>query len=487
MKLTLLPLLLILSSVLTGQTFIEDSQFSSSDGLELSSIAFADVDGDNDQDLLVTGTNSPSLKVSTLYLNDGAGNFSEMSGTPFEGVDNSTVDFADVDGDNDLDVLITGSLDFFSNKISKLYTNDGEGNFAEVMNTPFDPISNGAVAFIDVDGDNDLDLLMTGSDESSMRLTKLYTNDGIGNFTQNMGTPFDNVSNSSIAFADVDGDNDQDVLIAGGDSFGGRLTKLYSNDGSGNFTEMLGTPFDNVHFSSIAFTDVDSDTDFDLIITGRTIGSSKIAKLYLNDGAGNFTEKIDTPFEAVENSAISLGDLDGDDDQDLLLTGINSQFTSITKLYTNDGAGNFTEVSGNSLEGVADGSVAFADVDGDNDQDIVISGFNTITFDRVLKLYLNEGTTSTTDDFTYQLDLNYSIYPNPPVENSLNISLESSGNEGLFLKVFDPKGVLLIQENLSTIAGKQSFAFDITSLTKGIYFVQLDNTEKIRTSTFVVQ
>jgi len=434
MKLTLLPLLLILSSVLTGQTFIEDSQFSSSDGLELSSIAFADVDGDNDQDLLVTGTNSPSLKVSTLYLNDGAGNFSEMSGTPFEGVDNSTVDFADVDGDNDLDVLITGSLDFFSNKISKLYTNDGEGNFAEVMNTPFDPISNGAVAFIDVDGDNDLDLLMTGSDESSMRLTKLYTNDGIGNFTQNMGTPFDNVSNSSIAFADVDGDNDQDVLIAGGDSFGGRLTKLYSNDGSGNFTEMLGTPFDNVHFSSIAFTDVDSDTDFDLIITGRTIGSSKIAKLYLNDGAGNFTE-----------------------------------------------------VSGNSLEGVADGSVAFADVDGDNDQDIVISGFNTITFDRVLKLYLNEGTTSTTDDFTYQLDLNYSIYPNPPVENSLNISLESSGNEGLFLKVFDPKGVLLIQENLSTIAGKQSFAFDITSLTKGIYFVQLDNTEKIRTSTFVVQ
>lgn len=39
-------------------------------------------------------------------------------------------------------------------------------------------------------------------------------------FTEIIGTPFDWVEYSSIAFTDVDGDNDQDLLITGYDSVG---------------------------------------------------------------------------------------------------------------------------------------------------------------------------------------------------------------------------------------------------------------------------
>ena len=49
-------------------------------------------------------------------------------------------------------------------------------------------------------------------------------------FTEQKQTPFDGVSNSSIAFVDIDGDKDMDVLITG-DS----ISKLYVNDATGNY------------------------------------------------------------------------------------------------------------------------------------------------------------------------------------------------------------------------------------------------------------
>ena len=79
---------------------------------------------------------------------------------------------------------------------------------------------------------------------------------------------FDGVFYSSIAFADIDNDNDQDVLITGYIDWGQPNTKLYTNDGSGNFAEVTGTPFDGVRDGSIAFADIDNDNDQDLLITG---------------------------------------------------------------------------------------------------------------------------------------------------------------------------------------------------------------------------
>ncbi len=65
------------------------------------------------------------------------------------------------------------------------------------------------------------------------------------NFTEVTGTPFTGVALSSIAFADVDGDNDQDVLITGLNLVqqgtpGDRISKLYTNDGAGNFSGSFG-------------------------------------------------------------------------------------------------------------------------------------------------------------------------------------------------------------------------------------------------------
>ena len=340
------------------------------EGVTSSSISFADIDGDNDQDVLITGFKGSGQRIAKLYSNDGAGNFIEVTGTPFDGVQSSSIAFADIDGDNDQDVLISG---FNGNGYySKLYTNDGTGIFTKVNGTPFVGVQNASIAFADIDGDQDQDVLITGT--SATRETKLYSNDGSGNFTEVSGTPFDGIAYSSIDFSDIDGDNDEDVLLTGINNSDQEVTKLYTNGGTGNFTEVMGTPFEGVYLSSIAFSDIDGDNDQDVLITGANSSNQAVTKLYTNGGTGIFTEVTGTPFEGVYRSSIAFADIDGDNDQDVLITGINSSDIRIAKVYTNQGTGIFTEATGTPFEGVGYSSIAFTDIDGDNDQDVLITG-----------------------------------------------------------------------------------------------------------------
>ena len=235
-------------------------------------------------------------------------------------------------------------------------------SFTEVMNTPFEGTTGSSIAFADVDGDSDQDVLITGGSNSALRISKLYINDGEGNFMEMPETPFEDIISGSVAFADIDGDADQDILITGRDISDIDISKLYKNDGNGHFTEVLDIPFPGVSFSSIAFADVDGDNDQDVLISGRS-NTTLITKLYINDSAGNFTESLDNSFESAQFSSVAFSDIDGDEDQDLLVTGSNS-FGYFSKLYNNDGVGYFTEISNTPFENVGSGSIAFADIDG---------------------------------------------------------------------------------------------------------------------------
>ena len=233
--------------------------------------------------------NGNADRMSELYINNGTGNFSIVSRTPFKGVYQSSVAFADIDGDLDHDVLIIG--DSNSGILAELYTNDGTGNYSLVTNTPFSGVKAGSLAFADIDGDMDQDVLITGNSNwsNSGIISSLYANDGNGQFSLIPNTTFTGVQTGSIAFADIDGDLDQDVLITGFNNDFEAVSELYFNDGLGNFTLLVNAPFPAVYSSSIAFGDVDSDADQDILSTGNTGNSGSISKLYTNDGFGNYS------------------------------------------------------------------------------------------------------------------------------------------------------------------------------------------------------
>ena len=236
------------------------------------------------------------ILISLLSTTIHAQSFIEVAGTSFEGVSSSSVAFADIDNDNDQDILIG----------SNLYTNDGNGSFEGGMWVPIG-LGIDAVAFADIDNDNDQDVLITGVEGLDLHpITKLYTNDGNGYFEEVIeGTPFFGFYYSAIAFADIDNDNDMDVLICG---YTVKAifpmfpqTVLYLNDGSGMFVELSGTPFENVASGSITFADIDNDNDQDVLITGRNNFNVSIAKLYRNLSITTVIHKENT---AVSNVSI---------------------------------------------------------------------------------------------------------------------------------------------------------------------------------------
>ncbi|MCP4540531.1 MAG: DUF11 domain-containing protein, partial [Chloroflexi bacterium] len=247
-------------------------------------------------------------------------------------------------------------------------------------------VSASSVAWGDYDTDGDLDILLAGYTDSG-RVSRVYRNDGGDIFTD---ISVDLVGmTGSVAWGDYDNDGDLDILLAG---YTGSIyvSKIYRNDGTDIFTD-ISADLARVIYSSVAWGDYDNDGDLDILLTGySTLG--RVAKLYRNDGADTFTD-VSTDLIGVEKGSVAWGDYDNDGDLDILLTGFTGS-RYVSKVYRNDGRNKFTDISANLTE-ISNSSVAWGDYDNDGDLDILLAGHSTLG--RVAKVYRNDGKNVFTD------------------------------------------------------------------------------------------
>jgi hypothetical protein len=146
----------------------------------------------------------------------------------------------------------------------------------------------------------------------------------------------------SVDSADYDKDGDLDLLITGYDaSVSGATAKIYKNDGNGNFSTNNSISLPGVYDSSVDSADYDKDGDLDLLITGYD-GSNQIAKVYKNNGSGNFSTNNSISLPGVSSGSVDSADYDKDGDLDLLITAGGSS----AKIYKNNGSGNFSTSKG---------------------------------------------------------------------------------------------------------------------------------------------
>ncbi|MDA9213144.1 Ig-like domain-containing protein [Flavobacteriaceae bacterium] len=192
--------------------------------------------------------------------------------------------------------------------------------------------------------------------------------------------PFEGVENGKVSWGDYDRDGDMDLLLMGQGS-DGTITNVYRNDGndesgnpkfvntSQNFTKFIG--------GDIEFVDVDQDGWLDVAVTGVSPQGRK-SELYMNRNGEFFELNTDYVVEGLSQSDMEWADLDDDSDQDLIITGIDSNNQTRTYYYTNLGNFNFfkEELFERQSEGVQRGEIDIVDRDKDGDNDLFISGVN---------------------------------------------------------------------------------------------------------------
>lgn len=377
-------------------------------------IAFVNFDGDSDLDVLIGHNYSiygDGLQVH-YYENDGQSNFTEQPfGASVVGYSSyrAAPQIADIDQDGNLDLVVGrlyGDLLFFKG--------DGAGNFnqqtgpwdpALKTGNPFfgiDPGYQSAPAFVDLDNDGDLDLVMGIREKYISRSTLQYLeNIGGAEFEQKsfMENPFDGIHMGYSAipnFLDVDDDGDLDAVL-GGKYDGSNSTQndakltIFENKGNVEF----GQPLNDLPLNQIAslsydydfaplFVNIDDDADLEVVVGSY----NEIDFFDLVDGEYVKLTGTDSPFYGLlggdynDNMRLAMGDMDGDGDLDLFVGGdLDYPYGGKIRFFENTGTASsaaFTERTGseNPLNAVAndyDAIPHLIDIDNDGDLDAIIT------------------------------------------------------------------------------------------------------------------
>ena len=366
--------------------------------------AWADVDGDGWQDLLVTRLGEPAQ----MFVNRGDGTFADES--VMRGIDaggGNGAAFADYDNDGDADLALVGDGP------DRLLQNDGTGRFVDVTviaGVAGEATSRGMSAtWGDFDSDGRLDLYVTNYMECTGPWTTegeiisnvgyhadvLYHNEGDGTFRDVSGDLPDSDRDGAgftAAWLDVDADVRLDLFVA--NDFVGLSpdhNRLWHNDGAGadrwRFSDVSLESGAGLYTNTmgVGIGDVDRDGDLDLALSN--IGGNKLLR---SQGDGTFVEEHDTGIERPNQGidyltvtwATTFYDLDLDGWEDLFMSAGNlPQAPDVVvgeqpnMLFLNDGTGmRFLDVSAvTGLDDVSESKgAAFADYDNDGDMDLFV-------------------------------------------------------------------------------------------------------------------
>ena len=337
-----------------------------SSGMADWTIAVADYDNNNSQEILTTGYYNGINKftlddpVTQAYTSETISNIAL-----FAQASNS------VDIDND------GFLDYFvchDDGDSQVYMNDGSGNLSldpdripwVKTNQIYDGSGNYGSLWIDIENDGDLDLYIAkcrshADDPTDLRrINQLYVNDGENNFTEQAASFNLDIGLQSWTadFGDIDNDGDLDCFITNHDG----PHMLLENNGMGAFISLdlfAGEALEDFAFQGF-FADFDNDGFLDILVSGQS-------NYFLwNNGDKTFTKNI-TDFSEVLVKSFSIGDANDDGFLDILTSSPQS-FTKPSRpnvLYHNHkNSNNYLAISLQGTTSNIDGVGARVDIYG---------------------------------------------------------------------------------------------------------------------------
>jgi hypothetical protein len=342
-----------------------------------SGAAYADLDNDGDQDLVVNGMNIVSMiykntsadkqqsnyvKIDLLKNNVGknvigtrviayaAGNVQYVEYSPVRGYQSSMM--------SPISIGIGKALQLDSMKIS--WPNGKSQSFQNIKAaTVLGPAIEAATQNALIQRTNNSKPLMDSANLITWRQQPASVND----FKRQLLLPhMYSYTGPKMATGDVNGDGLEDIFICAPK---GQPSALLLQQKNGSFKadvkNMFGADLE-YQDEDATFFDADGDGDLDLYVVGGgylfNMGDPMLQdRFYRNDGKGNFKKDVQAiPLETEAGSVAVPFDLDGDKDIDLFVGGriTPGQYpvNPGSFLLINDGKGNFTDKTNEIAEGL---------------------------------------------------------------------------------------------------------------------------------------
>ena len=345
-------------------TFTAQRTYPTGDGSLPVSLAVTDVNADNQPDIIVANQLSHNIGV---LLNDGQGTFlPQITYSVGIGSHPQHVSVNDIDDDDipDIFVAMNGANGF------GILINDGDGTFFYIGGyrtgeNSYPP----SLAVADVNNDNNLDVIIANQNENNIGVLLFVENFGFSNQTRY--PPERVASPTSPSVADINDDNNPDIIFA---SYDGDKVGILFGKGDGTFpswttysTETNSRPI----FVSVA--DLNQDDKLDIVVANSNTNNIGIL---LNSGNGTFLSQV--TFSTGNNShprCVSLVDLNGDNKPEIIVANQNDDNIGI---FVNYGNGQFI-LEKTYLTGVNSKPqfVSVVDVNGDTKPDIIIANSET--------------------------------------------------------------------------------------------------------------
>ena len=340
-------------------------------------ILTVDFDNDGDEDVISTWNDLILFNENT----DSQGTFAQEKAIAFTSFFPGSIVHGDIDADGDIDIVVSENNTTFGIVLYKAENANGVDYYSpkQFVNRSVSNVYN--IFLYDVDGDTDLDLLLSSEGSGSAtshRLSWLENVDGQGNFSEPISiTDTSSYSINEMALFDVDGDTDKDVVaVIAYSSFNKQLVWFENSNGQGTFSalQVIDT---NVGFSNyITGEDLNNDGTIDIVLVDAS--NDRIA-WFPNNGSGSFGAQ-QTIIQNISNVyELAIADFDGDTFVDIAYMN-NASPTSIEWIQNTDGAGNFGQVQSivPNLGFNQTRVISAADMDNDGDQDIITSAIPSL-------------------------------------------------------------------------------------------------------------
>ena len=311
----------------------QDNTFSAQSQILLTGIVYSGVDwgdynNDGYLDILLNGFDG-TQNVSVVYKNNGNNTFSRQDGIELPGVIGSNSQWGDYDNDGLLDILLAGYAN--TGHIARVYRNTGDQTFTEQTQIELIGLHSGHVSWMDLDADNDLDIVLIGSLNEGFK-TIIYRNEGANEFTMMDIPSLSGLNAQQAEWADYDSDGDLDVLILGSNG-SDNVTQIYQNLGGFIFSLQNQIEFDGVSEGNAQWFDSDNDGDLDVLINGWN-GFEFISFIYENKPDQSFVKQSYFGLAGIQKGSSDVVDFDLDGDLDIFLSG-ESDMGLIAKIYSN--------------------------------------------------------------------------------------------------------------------------------------------------------